>query len=170
YQRPPKIMNSKLSISFESPQSGWMSVRLRSGAESFVAVVSHAPADSLVELMRGLTALLSGEKNITVRWNAEPEEFDFIFSVGGERVELKIVRFLDHRRATRTREVVFTFKGSLRDLCLPFWTELRGLRERSETDVFISNWRRAFPEQELRELTRAVETFAGTSPVRADIS
>ncbi|MCA1593565.1 MAG: hypothetical protein LC754_13130 [Acidobacteria bacterium] len=95
-------MTQTLDVSMESPQSGWMSLRLRVGAQSFVAVMSHAPHDSLAELMQGLTALLSGETTVTVKWNAEPEEYDFIFSARGERVELRVVHFPGHRTAGLT--------------------------------------------------------------------
>lgn len=152
-------MSRTLSVSFESPQSGWMSLRLKSGARSFVAVASHAPDDSLAALMRALTALLSGNtKTATVTWNAEPEEFDFDFHVRGANVELRIVRFQGHRRERSSSRAVFSFEGALGEMCVAFWRELRELRARRETDVFEQNWRRPFPERELREFTSAVNS------------
>ncbi len=166
-------MRDTLSVSIESPQSGWMSLRLRAGEQqSFVAVMSHAPHDSLAALMRALTALLNNlSTTATVRWNAEPEEFDFAFCASGEdKFELQITRFPDHRRETSTSDVVFSFDGSLRASCLTFGRELRSLRARSETDVFTQNWRRAFPEKELSEFTSALDTHAKVTSTQTDIS
>jgi len=161
-------MRHTLDVSIESPQSGWMSLRLRDGARAFVAVMSHAPADSLAELMHGLTVLLSGDADVTVKWNAEPEEYDFDFKSRGESVELRVVHFPGHQRAKNSERVVFAFDGSVRELCLSFWRELRELRERRVADVFEQNWRRAFPERELRELTDAVNLFVQKSSTPAE--
>jgi hypothetical protein len=148
-------MAGEFSVSFESPQSGWMSVRLRAGEREFVTVVARAPYDSLRELLAGLAALAEGGGPITVRWNAEPEEFDFEFAArdGGAGL-LRVVRYPDHTRSGG--EEVFSYEGPLRDLCLPFLRELRDLRERGETDGFEFNWRRHFPADELRRLDAAL--------------
>ena len=50
-------MDETFRVSIESPQSGWMSLRLKSGERQFVAVMSHAPHDSLRELLAALAAL-----------------------------------------------------------------------------------------------------------------
>lgn len=154
-------MSQKFSVSIESPQSGFMSLRLRSGAdEELVLGVACAPYDSLRDLIGGLSKLLDdggrGEE-IEVRWNCEPEEYDFRFAPRGvDEVELTVTRFQDHRRRKGESGEVFAHVGHGEDICAAFWKELRELRRRSEVDVFESNWRRAFPEDEMRELTRLV--------------
>jgi hypothetical protein len=155
-------MNEKLSVSMESPQSGWMSLRLRSGGRELVAVVSHAPYDSLRELIEGLTALLKGEAvAATVRWNAEPEEYDFeLKSEGEDSLSLRVVRHADHRRTAAGTRTALACRGSRVEVCLPFWRELAEMSARSETDVFERNWRRAFPLRELRQLTEALRPHA----------
>ncbi len=153
-----QFVNKKFNVSFESPQSGWMSMRLRAGGESLVAVMSHAPYESLHDLIRGLTALLAdGGAGFTVKWNAEPDEYDFEFETRGGEVELRIVHYTGHRRALDSRSVVLTFRGPRAEVCQPFWRELKRLRDRRETDVFEQNWRRAFPEEELQEFTQALK-------------
>lgn len=151
-------MDNKLSVSLESPQSGWMSLRLGAGGQSFVAVMSHAPYDSVRELIEGLTALVAGGgEGFTVRWNAEPEEFDFAFEPAGAEVELRVARYVGRGRAADPPSVVFSHRGPRAAVCLPFWREFKRLRDRRETDVYEQNWRRAFPERELQEFTRALK-------------
>ena len=151
-------MSKKFSVSLESPQSGWMSLRLKAGGESFVAVMSHAPYDSLGDLLAGLSALLTGGAGFSVKWNAEPEQYDFEFEPAGAEVELRVVRYARRRSARDSRATVFTCRGSRAELCQPFWREFKRLRDRRETDVFEQNWRRAFPEQELQAFTQALKT------------
>ena len=150
-------MNNNFSVSLESPQSGWMSLRLRAGAESFVAVMSHAPYDSLRELIEGLTALVAGGRGFTVKWNAEPEEYDFEFEPAGAEVELRVARYAGRRRAGDLPSVVFAHRGPRAEVCQSFWREFKRLRDRRETDVYEQNWRRAFPERELRDFTQALK-------------
>ena len=154
-------MSEKFSVSMESPQSGWMSLRLRAGRRQFVAVVSHAPYDSLRELIEGLTALLEGAGSVVIRWNAEPEEYDFeLRAEGDDTLSLSVVRYEGHRRAPAGKRTDFNWRGPRVEACLPFWRELRSMRARSETDVFEQNWRRAFPLRELRGLTEALKIHA----------
>lgn len=157
-------MTAGLGVSMESPQSGWMSLRLGALDAEFVAVVSCTPHDSLRDLILSLTALLSGEPSARVVWNAEPEEYDFLFEARGEEVGLSVVRHPDHRRAESESREVFSFRGPLRELCERFLSELEDLRGRSETDAFERNWKRPFPRGELQELSeklRAASTAQG---------
>lgn len=149
-------MGEELRVSLESPQSGWMSVRLLAGEGQFLAVVGHAPYDSLRDLTEALSALAATGRGGVVRWNAEPEEYDFVFAGRGERAELRVLRYPDHRREAMHVSTAFAYAGPRRDLCLAFWRELASLRERAATDAFKQNWRRAFPEREFRELTDSV--------------
>ncbi len=155
-------MSEKFSVSMESPQSGWMSLRLRAGAgREFVAVMSHQPYDSLRELIEALTALLGGAQAASVRWNAEPEEYDFELKVEGEdALSLRVVHHRGHRREPSRARTVFACRASRVEMCLPFWRELSEMSGRSETDVFEQNWRRKFPRRELRRLTDAFKTHA----------
>jgi hypothetical protein len=148
-------MSEKLRVSFESPQSGWMSLRLEADGRKFVTAVAHRPYDSLRELIEVLIALLEGrDRDAVVRWNREPDEFDFEFVAREAEVSVEVAHYPDHRR--RAREVVFRTRQQRADVCLAFWRELRQLRRRTETDEFEQNWRRAFPEEELRRFTKTL--------------
>lgn len=123
-----------------------------------MAVMSHAPYDSVRALIEGLTALVAGgDERFIVKWNAEPEEYDFEFEPSGAEVGLRVVRYAGHRRAAGSRAIVFSHRGPRAEICLPFWREFKRLRDRRETDVYELNWRRAFPERELQEFTRALK-------------
>ena len=144
-------------MSFESPQSGWMSVGLRAGGARLVLGASHAPYDSLRELIEALSALLAGgDVRRVARWNCEPEEYDFELSATGDRAELAVTRHATRARRADDAQTVFTHAAERLRLVLPFWRELRELRRRRAEDDFEKNWRRPFPERELRELTRLV--------------
>ena len=121
---------------------------------------SYQPYDSLRDLIESLSALLSGSQQITtVKWNCEPEEFDFQMKAQDGRVELVVVRYPSNRRKRGSGRVVFSFRGSKWDICLPFWKELRDLRARASIDVFESNWRRQFPQRELQQLTKIIRSL-----------
>ncbi|MGI8566776.1 MAG: hypothetical protein ACR2LZ_09885, partial [Pyrinomonadaceae bacterium] len=147
---------STLNVSLESPQSGWMSLRLRAGEQSLVMGVSCSPEDSLLDLIKGLTDVLEGNQHVKVRWNCEPEQFDFDIATEGDMAQLVVTRYPDHRRDSRAGQAVFSLHIPTSDVCLPFWKELRGLERRAETDVFAQNWRRPFPRREMQEFTRLI--------------
>lgn len=146
-------MKRTLNVSLESPQHGFMSLRLKSAGQSFVTVVAHAPYDSLRDLIAALSAVLDGDCAPTVKWNSEPDEYDFRFQSHGDRVLLEVIHYPDHRKLDETATTVFSFEGPKEDACRTFWEELRDLQSRAGRDEFDRQWRRAFPERELQELT-----------------
>ncbi|MDQ3584288.1 MAG: hypothetical protein M3407_00790 [Acidobacteriota bacterium] len=163
-------MGQKFRVSFNSPQSGFMSVGLRAGEQEFVAAVAHKPYDSLRDLLVALTALLTSDGEQVVKWNCEPDELDFNLTVDDERVRLDVVHYLNHRRSRRTSQQVFTVAGAKLDICGAFWKALRELHRDIETDDFAGNWRREFPETEMQELTKTFRDYkhkAGTQPIDA---
>lgn len=147
-------MSQALKVSIESPQSGFVSVRLEAEGQRLVAAFSCEPYDSLRDLADSLAALLAGADSALVRWNAEPDEYDFRVASRGPSADFKVVRYANHRR--RNGRVVFSADCTRLELCRAFWRELRELRRRSDTDCFAQNWRHTFPEDELRRLTTAL--------------
>jgi len=144
-------------VSFESPQSGWMSVGLKAGGRRLVFGASHAPYDSLRELIEALSALLvEGPPRAVARWNCEPEEYDFEFSSEGERAGLNVRHYPTRARRAGAARQVFSHRDERLRLVLPFWRELRELRRRTDEDDFERNWRRTFPASELSELTKLI--------------
>jgi hypothetical protein len=155
------MTNQKLSVSLESPQHGFMSLRLKAGGKAFVAVVSHKPYDSLRDLIEALSNALDGDCDVSVKWNGEPDEYDFRLRAQGDFVRLDVIHYPDHRRVAETGSVVFSFRAARPDVCLPFWEELRDLRTRTVQDEFDRQWRREFPERELNELKKRIKAIEG---------
>ena len=150
-------MSEIFFVSFNSPQCGYMSVELRAGDDEFVTAMRHKPYDSLTDWMNALSSLIEGEGAYTVKWNAEPEEFDFNVERKGDEVLLNIVRYQDHRRLDEGKEVVFTFQSGVKDFCTPFWETLEHMHKDIETDEFDKNWRREFPEKEFEALAQKIK-------------
>jgi hypothetical protein len=152
-------MKQKLRVSLESPQHGFMSLRLTSGQESFVTVVSYTPYDSLRDLVDALCGVLDSDYDAIVKWNGEPEEFDFKLVAHDDSAQLDIIRYPDHRRSQQLASTVFSFRGSKLEMCWPFWKELRDLQSRTIQDEFDRQWRREFPEREMQELTKRIRSL-----------
>lgn len=150
-------MNRKLLVSFESPQHGFMSIRLRNGDEEFVTVVSHAPYNSLRDLIEALTSVLDGDCTLVVKWNSEPDEYDFRLTARGRDAQLDVVHYPDHRRTVSDESIIFSVKGPKLEMCSSFWKELQDLRSRTEQDEFDRQWRQEFPEQAMQELMKRIQ-------------
>jgi hypothetical protein len=163
-------MSEKLRVSFNSPQCGWMSFELRAGERSLAEAVSHAPYDSLGDLIDALVKLLRQDTKLTVRWAHDPDEFDFNFSASGDEAGLEVEWYQDSLRAGATGERVFTFTGSRLDVCYPFWRALGDLQADIEVDEFARNWRREFPARELLRLAAEIEAAQQKYPRRAELS
>jgi hypothetical protein len=152
-------MKPGLKVSFNSPQSGYMSIGLKAGKANFVTAVAHEPYNSLRDLILAISSFLGGEDNVTVKWNREPEEYDFELRRNGNDAEFNIIRYPNHRRQMKKRELVFSHKGTVVNICGSFWTALGELYKDKEVDEFDKNWRREFPEEEMGELTKQLKAF-----------
>ncbi len=104
-------MSNKLEVSFNSPQCGWMSIGFDDGESEFHTTTAHAPHErALPELLEILTALLdedSTNDEFTLKWNRNPEEFDFRFVRRGDNALLEIYQYPSERRETSERETIF---------------------------------------------------------------
>src|ERR1051325_9547608 len=110
-------MPGKLEVSFNSPQCGWMSIGFADGVNEFHTTTAHAPhAAALSELMEILTKLAdrnSAENEFLLKWNRDPEEFDFRFLRNGEKVLIEIYQYPTDERHNAERELVFSHEGAL---------------------------------------------------------
>lgn len=140
---------AKLEISFNSPQCGWMSIGFDDGVTEFHTTTAHAPHElALPELLRILTALLddsSAENKYLLKWNRDPEAFDFWFVRDGGHVTLEIDQYPTDARETDERELVFLHQGAIREVCDAFAATFEQLYADRETDEFEFNWRQPFP-------------------------
>lgn len=151
-------MSEKLFVSFNSPQCGYMSIGLKANGKEFTTAMRHKPYNSLTDWLKTLSALIENEGAFTVKWNAEPEEFDFNVERKGNDVSLNVIRYQDHRRQDEG-ETVFEFQGNVKNFCLSFWETLENMRRDIETDEFDRNWRREFPQKEFEALANTIKSF-----------
>jgi hypothetical protein len=144
-------MVHKLDVSFNSPQCGWMSIGFDDGETEFHTTTAHAPHElALPELLQILTALLtdSPQTEYLLKWNRDPEEFDFQFARAGDEVLLEIYQYPTEEREASDRELVFSHRGLIREVCGSFFETFAQLYEDRETDEFQFNWRQPFPYAE----------------------
>jgi hypothetical protein len=137
-----------LEVSFNSPQCGWMSIGFDDGVSEFHTTTAHAPHESaLPELMRILTALAdpNAANEYVLKWNRDPEEFDFRFVRDGGNLVIEIYQYPTDDRDTNERELVFAHNGTVDEIVRSFAETFEQLYEDRDTDEFEFNWRQPFP-------------------------
>jgi hypothetical protein len=144
-----------LEVSFNSPQCGWMSIGFDDGISEFHTTTAHAPHElALPELMKILTALAdtnSEQSEYLLKWNRDPEEFDFRFVRDGDNLLLEIYQYPTDERDAAERELVFAHNGSVDEVVAAFAETFDQLYMDRETDEFEFNWRQPFPYKEFEE-------------------
>ncbi|MEO6656077.1 MAG: hypothetical protein ABIO36_08335 [Pyrinomonadaceae bacterium] len=152
---------NKLEVSFNSPQCGWMSIGFDDGVSEFHTTTAHAPHElALPELLGILTALLdreSTQNEYLLKWNRDPEEFDFYFVRSGDSMMLEIYQYPTENRDTGERELVFGHTGAVGDVCGSFAATFEQLYADRDTDEFEFNWRQPFPFVEFEEFKGRME-------------
>lgn len=153
-------MAATLEVSFNSPQCGWMSIGFEDEANEFHTTTAHAPhASALPELMQILTKLAdpaSPENEFTLKWNRDPEEFDFRFIRSGGDLTIEIWQYPTEERDSTERELVFSHNGAVGEVCAAFAATFEQLYEDRDTDEFEFNWRQPFPFREYEEFRKRV--------------
>jgi hypothetical protein len=148
-------MSKQLEVSFNSPQCGWMSIGFDDGVNEFHTTTAHAPHElALPELLQILSALKDSESQrneFILKWNRDPEEFDFVFVREGENLLLEIYQYPTDEREAGERELVFVHRGTVDDVCESFAATFDQLYADRNTDEFEFNWRRPFPYKEFEE-------------------
>jgi hypothetical protein len=161
-------MSGKLEVSFNSPQCGWMSIGFSDGKNEFHTTTAHAPHRlALPQLLKILTSLLdpnSAEHEYIFKWNRDPEEFDFRFlrSDAGE-VLFEVYQYPTDERELATRDLVFSYLGTVDELVNAFAETFNQLYEDRETDEFEFNWRQPFPMKEFDEFKQSLEVSRATN-------
>ena len=148
-------MTGKLEVSFNSPQCGWMSIGFEDGVDEFHTTTAHAPHElALPELLKILTDLTNTSEpqaNYLLKWNRDPEEFDFQFFRDGENVLIEIYQYPTDDRDAAERELVFAHTGNITDVVKAFEATFDQLYADRDTDEFEFNWRQPFPYREYEE-------------------
>ncbi len=149
-------MSRDLEVSFNSPQCGWMSIGFDDGVDEFHTTTAHAPHEkALAELLEILTGLSDGsgpqQQSYLLKWNRDPEEFDFQFFRDGENVLIEIYQYPTEDRDETERELVFAHTGPIRDVLKAFEATFDQLYADRDTDEFEFNWRQPFPYKEFEK-------------------
>jgi len=132
-----------------------MSIGFDDGVSEFHTTTAHAPHElALPELMKILTSLADGNESqneYLLKWNRDPEEFDFRFARNGSDLLIEIYQYPTDERDAAERELVFSHSGPLADVVASFAATFEQLYEDRETDEFEFNWRQPFPYREFEE-------------------
>lgn len=151
-------MERKLEVSFNSPQCGWMSIGFDDGVNEFHTTTAHAPHETaLPDLIRILTTLAdpgSPQDEFLLKWNRDPEEFDFRFVRNGSDLTVEVFEYPTDERDSAERELVYSYSGSVKDVLAAFATTFDQLYEDRDTDEFEFNWRQPFPYSEYEEFKK----------------
>ncbi|HEV7642491.1 MAG TPA: hypothetical protein VGO50_00990 [Pyrinomonadaceae bacterium] len=150
-----------LEVSFNSPQCGWMSIGFTAGANEFHTTTAHAPHEhALTELLTVLADLLDRDKPAfthVLRWNRDPEEFDFVFHKAGQNAKVEIVQYPTDEREAAEREIVFFYEGAINEIARAFHETFAQLYADRHTDEFEFNWRQPFPAVEFANFESKIE-------------
>ena len=148
-------------VSFNSPQCGWMSIGFEDGVNEFHTTTAHAPhAAALSELMQILAKVgdpASAENEFVLKWNRDPEEFDFRFVRNGGELLIEIYQYPTDERDAAERELVYSHSSSAREIIGAFAETFEQLYEDRDTDEFEFNWRQPFPYSEYQEFKERLE-------------
>jgi hypothetical protein len=154
-------MPRKFEVSFNSPQCGWMSIGFTDGVNEFHTTTAHAPhAGALSELMQILTALAnanSPQNEYLVKWNRDPEAFDFRFVRDGRNLLIEIYQYPTEERDAEERELVYSQNVPVNEAVDAFAETFEQLYQDRETDEFEFNWRQPFPLKEYEEFKGRME-------------
>ncbi len=152
-------MSGNLEVSFNSPQCGWMSIGFEDEGGEFHTTTAHAPhSNALSDLLNILVSLLENENfSQTLKWNRDPEEFDFVFRRSGDDTSIEIIEFPTESREQQKREKVFSHVGDIRQIAEAFHETFEQLYAERNIDEFEDNWHQKFP---LEEFGKLKETLA----------
>lgn len=154
-------MKRNLEVSFNSPQCGWMSIGFEDGVNEFHTTTAHAPHETaLPDLMRILTSIAdstSPQNEFLLKWNRDPEEFDFRFVRDGGDLLIEIYQYPTDDRDAATRELVYSHRGTMAETIAAFAETFEQLYEDRDTDEFEFNWRQPFPFDEYAQFRSIFE-------------
>lgn len=151
-------MAGNLEVSFNSPQCGWMSIGFYDGVNEFHTTTAHEPyKGALGDLMRILTEIRSASDSTerTLKWNRDPEEFDFRFSSENGTASVQIYEYPTDEREEAEKKLVFSHTAAIESVTSAFAKTFKQLYADRETDEFEFNWREPFPFDEYERFRSA---------------
>ena len=149
-----------MKVSFQNIKAGWVDLEITiNNAVVLNQSVSYTPHDSFSDLIETLHLLKDSASNVekVVFFSTEPEEYEFRFRKIDTDVALNVITHRDHRTIRGTEEKVFSLSGKYEKVCLPFWRGMRNLQGKHTPEELSRHWHRAFPNEELNELTEVIK-------------
>ena len=150
-------MISKLKVTFDDPEHGWIGLSLNCANESVTIIASYTPTDSLLDLINALYNLYLYSGEAKVIWHSGSTEYQFCFCREGDLVGLVAYEYPDHLRHYGRGEEFFKVRGSYEEVCLPLRRALRSLQGRYSCEELNRRWQRLFPSEEINGLTRLLQ-------------
>lgn len=80
----------EVTVSFGSPEHGWLPVTVGTAHWKRAESVSHVPCDSLAQLVCSLSLIASGSAREHVEWSLEPEWWRWTFESDAKEMRLSI--------------------------------------------------------------------------------
>jgi hypothetical protein len=155
------IMSDNFEVSFNSPQCGWMSIGFSTGGNEFHTTTAHAPHEHALPELLGVLADLLDENRPAfthiLKWNRDPEAFDFVFHKAGDKAKLEIVQYPTDEREAGEKQSVFFYEGSIGELTFAFHETFAQLHQDRHTDEFEFNWRQPFPSVEFENFESKIK-------------
>jgi hypothetical protein len=84
-------MKSKLKVSFDNPEHGWVGLFINYGEEAHRIIASYIPSDSFLDLTNILHNLLYYPIEAVIIWHEEPAETELRFSGSGGMVNWRYI-------------------------------------------------------------------------------
>jgi hypothetical protein len=152
-------MANDFEVSFNSPQCGWMAVGFKHPGGEYNTTTAHTPHDrALADLLETLAAVVTSNESYkrTLKWNRDPEEYDFNFGSTGEQASLEIIEYPTKSRSDA--EKVFEYSGDANQMAAAFVETFQQMYEERDIDEFEANWHQKFPKKEFDALKHAVQS------------
>ena len=146
---------NKLSISFDNPEHGWISLAVHHKQTEFDMNLSYVSINSFEELIKALGKVwIESYCSVVVKWLAEPDIYELRFSRKDNDVLFEIYWQNGSQKLCRLK---FNYAGNKESICLPFWRALRSLEGRFSPDELTERWHCKWPSDSLRKLTEIIQ-------------
>jgi hypothetical protein len=142
---------SKLRVSFDEPEFGWIGVTVSDGVET-IAIDAAARVAPFQQLVVALTGLLEDRGEFTVTWLEEPEETCWRFEKRLDDILLEVWQ-------SDSPQPILTAHGSYQDICLPFWRALQSVKSRSGPQELERKIQSEFPFEQFERLTAKIRAL-----------
>ncbi len=124
-----------LKIEFETPEHGWMPVKIIYGDVEEHFDVSDVPVDPISQLEDALDSAITGGGG-EVWWHLEPA--GYYLNLHAERGSYRMKLEYSVNSMKESRELVFEFLGSIEETLIPLWRSLRKLQSYNWSEFKVS--------------------------------